>query len=64
MEVARSKELELQRRATELFHERTWRETFDELESDDVRLRFLENSTPVARAWLQVYMVNAPKDTH
>jgi hypothetical protein len=41
----------LQRRATELSHERSWRALFDRL-SDPLRYRLLENSAPLARAWL------------
>ena len=45
--------LHIQRRATELTHEQTWRSIFDELEHPD-QLRLLEGTTTLARAWLQV----------
>ena len=58
-QLARSKNL--QRRSAELMHEKTWENTFRSIEDGTTRLRFLENSSPVARGWLQIFPTNASK---
>ena len=43
----------LQRRANEVNLERDWRWVYDNLPSDLMRMRFLENCGPLARGWIQ-----------
>ena len=54
------KEKNLQRRAMEVVRERKWKEVFSQLPSTAEKIRFVEGSGPLARAWLQLPLTRNP----